>query len=156
MNRREFFKSFFLPTVGVGVGWKVVPLLLPKEESKPEVPQKVWYPWAENGEMLPMHPDNETRVIEADILIASFKTKEEYAAIFDKAGDYYDNWNDWMAGYIGRKASRKLPRGWMPPKSVLRLAPMLTEYGVRFSEGPSDKYVRPSNPQKWAARCSSK
>lgn len=148
MNRRQF-----LQRLGIGVGACVAAPLLAKVPFTPKLnwakelreeilKTKKFYPWVDKkGEILPLHPDNVAIRAESDRMISSFKTPEEYAAIFGRANYYHSIGNDAEAGYAATKASKLLPCKWCPPKEVLGLTCMLKAYGIRYDKEVAHRVV---------------
>ena len=138
MNRRQFLTRLVLGGAGLAAGCSIGKLL-PKEVTPvvPVIKAPKWYKWRVYNPNypldLPPYPDNIKVRAESKRLLESFKNQYEYNQLFLRAAELHYDLNDDEAGWLARKASRKLPKGWTVPKNVMLLSCMLTSYGVRYN-----------------------
>lgn len=137
MNRRNFLFRIIGGSAAVATGIalaEIKPYIQPVVVS----PIKKHYPILDgNGEFCPMAPENAAIRMESHRLVEEHKRnhdKKAFGLIFASAHQLWLDKNCAEAMYRARIASRELPRGWQPPKEVMLLSKMLTEYGVRYSK----------------------
>ena len=95
----------------------------------------------EEGNLCAVAPENTDIRAESDRMIAEFKTKEEYAAIYKSAYNLWLDKNCCEAFYRARSAAKALPfdKGWNPPQEITLLIPLLTENRIPYTGVPPYK-----------------